>query len=88
MTDYSSNSSSNEDVHDEYYEEDEAIPKEYKYETMLNLPISTQSSVNLSTNYQPSKLMFSPKKERSKIKRLYINKKRIPRWATDKEKLK
>jgi hypothetical protein len=37
----------------------------------------------MGTNFHASKLAFSPKKSVTKKKRLYVNMKRIPRWAAD-----
>jgi hypothetical protein len=45
------------------------------------------SQTTVGSSYQASKLMYSPKKSKSKAKRLYINKKRIPRWAADLERI-
>ena len=53
--------------------------KPYKYETVTNFSFNTQP--NSSNNFQASKLMFSPKKDKANIRRLYINKKRVPKWA-------
>ena len=47
------------------------------------LGIKKQKSLSCKAynNFQASKLMFSPKKDKANIKRLYINKKRVPKWA-------
>lgn len=48
---------------------------------------STDSFNHSSTkmNFQP--LLHSPKKEKTKKKRLYINHKKVPKWAEDLEKI-
>ena len=81
MTDYSSNESSNENDYEEFIKHEEEPILSQNFKTISNISIASQSSIGSS--YQPSKLMFSPKKDKSKVKRMYMNKKRIPRWAAD-----
>lgn len=80
LTDYSSNESSNDVNHDEEVVYD--FPPE-NYQSIVNLPTYSQNSQNSleSNNYQASKILYSPKK-------VFINKKRVPRWAADTELLR
>lgn len=74
MTDYSSNSSSNENVYEEDYRTESS---------MQSMQIQRSQSQNASSqeNYRPMRILNSPKKSKSKVKRLYIRNKKIPRWA-------
>lgn len=80
MTDYSSNSSSNEN----FYEED------YRTESSMQAQRSqphSQHNASSQENYRPMRILNSPKKSKSKVKRLYIRNKKIPRWAEDLDKV-
>ena len=97
MTDHTSNSSSNEDGDYEerfYFESsNNSLSNPIFYPGMSGKNFFLQGDINPissiftdSIQHPPQKLNFkplldSPKKSKSKKKRLYMNKKKVPRWA-------